>query len=234
MKKILLTSLVMLLTVSMAYSQFGIKGGISLAKIGGDDSKQTFNLGDYDPTLAGIPPIVIEPKTKVGFVAGISYKINLILGLAIQPEVLYIQKGAIYESSTISLASIYPGASIDGKVTIKLDYIDIPILVKYSLPIPVISPYIEGGVSYGILVSAKFKEEATINGVPGVTQPPSQENDIKDQMKKSDLSIQLGVGVEFTILEVDARYVMGLSKLDKDGNAKAYNRGIVLTSGLRF
>jgi hypothetical protein len=234
MKKSLLILLVMLLAVSMTYSQFGIKGGIILAKTGGDDSKQVLNLGDYEPTLAGIPPLVIEPKNKFGFVTGISYKIDLILGLSIQPEVLYIQKGAIYEPSTISLASIYPGASVDGKLTMKLDYIDIPILVKYSLPIPVISPYIVGGVSYGILVSAKTKFEATVNGAPGVTQPPSEETNIKDQMNKSDLSLQVGVGVELIMIEVDARYVIGLSKLDKDGKAKVYNRGIVLTAGLRF
>jgi hypothetical protein len=234
MKKILLIALTMILASSVAYSQFGIKGGISLAKIGGDDSKQIINLGDFEPTLAGIPPITIEPKTKLGFVAGISYKMNLILGLSIQPELLYIQKGAIYEPPTISIASVYPGGSVNGKVTMKLDYIEIPVLVKYSLPIPVISPYIEGGISYGILVSAKSKTEITVNGIQGITQPPSGETDIKDQMKKNDLSIQIGVGAELTILEVDARYVMGLSKLDKDGNAKTYNRGIVITAGLRF
>lgn len=36
------------------------------------------------------------------------------------------------------------------------------------------------------------------------------------------------------MIEVDARYVIGNTKLYKDGDVKVYNRGIVVTAGLRF
>jgi hypothetical protein len=211
MKKILLVSLVMLLAVSMAFSQFGIKGGINLGTVGGDDK-----------ALNGV-----DPTTKVGLTGGISYKIGLILGLSIQPEVLYVQKGAIYESSANIGAYSY-----DQKTTLTGNYIDIPVLAKFNLPIPLLSPYIEGGVSYGILLSAKEKDETTTN-VPGQASG-SNETDIKDQLTKSDFSIVIGVGVEFLILDVNARYVIGQTKLSKDGDAKSYNRGVMFTAGLRF
>ena len=211
MKKILLVSLVMLLTVSVAFSQMGIKAGINLGTVGGDDKSQ-----------GGI-----DPKSKVGLVGGLSYKIGLIMGLSIQPEVLYIQKGAVYEGSMS-----YGGYSMSGKTTMKGDYIDIPVLVKFNLPIPMLSPYIEGGVSYGILLSAKQKSETTSN-IPG-TPSGTTETDVKDQFKKSDLSVLIGVGVELLILDINARYSLGMTKLDKDGLFKAYNRGIILTAGLRF
>ena len=211
MKKILIVSLMMLLTATIAFSQFGINGGINLGTVGGDDK-----------TLNGI-----DPTTKVGFAGGISYRIGLIAGLAIQPEAMYIQKGAIYQANLS-----YGSYSESDKLTLTSAYIDIPVLVKYNLPVPLFSPYIEGGVSYGILLSAKQKEDVTSNE-PGFTSS-STETDVKDQATKNDFSIIVGVGVEFLIFDVDARYVMGQTKLEKNSDAKVYNRGFIFTAGLRF
>jgi hypothetical protein len=229
MKKILLISLVMLLAVSVAFSQFGIKGGLNLGTFGGAD--KAINPGVFDASLAGLPNI--DPTNRSAFTAGISYKIGLIAGLSIQPEALYTQKGAVYE---ISLPAAFGGGS--GKGTFKLDYVDIPILVKFNLPIPLVSPYIEGGVSYSILVSSKFKGES-----PDGT---SEEKSVKDMLgvdvNKNDFSIVVGVGIEILILDINARYVIGQTKIIKDdptalinpGDKKIYNRGIMLTAGLRF
>jgi opacity protein-like surface antigen len=204
MKKILSVSLVMLLAVSVAFSQFGIKGGINLGTLGGDDATQPG----------------IEKKNRLGLVGGISYKIGLIAGLSLQPEVMYIQKGVVGEGNMS-----YLGQTYSVKTTLKGDYLDIPLLLKFNLPIPMFSPYIEGGVSYGILLSAKQKTE---------TGGQSEETDIKDQVKKNDLSLIVGVGVELFILDINARYVIGQTKLYKEGDAKVFNRGIILTAGLRF
>jgi len=203
MKKILIISLIMLLSVSVAYSQFGIKGGINLADVRGSDVV-TDNL-----------------KTRLGLVGGISYRINLIAGLSLQPEVLYVQKGVVYESSGY-------------KSTTKGDYLDIPLLLKFNLPIPQFSPFIEAGASYGILLSAKEKNE-------GGGQ--SNEVDIKNTVTKNDLSFIVGVGFDITILEINARFVFGMNRLGKDNPdtptvdenaAKVYNRGIIITAGIRL
>jgi opacity protein-like surface antigen len=211
MKKILLVSLMILLAVSVAFSQVGIRGGMNLGTIGGDDKTQNG----------------IDPTTKVGFTGGITYHIGLLFGLSIEPEVLYIQQGAIYEGS-----ASYGGYSLSQKATFSSDYIDIPVLARFNFPMLVLSPYIEGGVAYSILLSAKSKVETTTN-IPGQTSG-STETDIKDHLSKSDVSLIVGVGVEFFMVEINARYILGMSKLDKDGLYKAYNRGIMLTAGLRF
>jgi len=225
MKKILLVSLVMLCSVSIAFSQFGINGGINLGTFGGAD--KSWDMGNN---------VKLDPTSRHGLTGGISYRIGLIAGFAIQPEVMYVQKGAIYTIS--GSQGIYTAES---KTTYKFDYIDIPILVKFNLPLPVFSPYIEGGVSYGILLSAKQKEEHSSN-VPGDVST-SNETDIKDEITKNDLSFIVGVGFDLVIFEIDARYVIGTKRLHKDdpntltvdeNAAKIYNRGIVLTAGFRF
>jgi hypothetical protein len=222
MKKILLISLVMLLAVSVSFAQFGIKGGINLGTAGGDD--KAINPAMFNPLLNGFPSI--QPTTRMGLTGGISYKVGLILGLSIQPEVLYTQKGAIYEMS-------YSG--ISGKGTIKVDYIDIPIVARYApLPIPFVHPYIEAGVIYSTLLAAKFKAEDPTE---------SSESDIKDHLTKNDFSILLGIGVEVFMIDINARYVMGQTKLFNDddpttsfneSDLKMYNRAFVITAGLRF
>jgi hypothetical protein len=138
---------------------------------------------------------------------------------------MYIQKGGIYEPNTGNI-------NVTQKITFSGAYIDIPVLVKFNLPIPMFSPYIEGGVSYGILLSAKEKNEQTTN-IPGMTSS-STETDIKDQLTKSDVSLIFGVGIELLILEIDARIVLGQTKLGKDSDAKVFNNGIIFTAGLRF
>jgi hypothetical protein len=221
MKKVLLLSLTLLLCVSVSFSQFGIKGGINLGTIGGADKDK----------------IGTDPKPRFGLAGGISYKLDLIMGLSIQPEVLYVQKGVVYEG-TMTQGSY----SLSGKSTFKLDYIDIPVLVKFNLPVPVLSPYIEAGASYGILLSAKEKDEITTTNIPGMT-PGSSETDIKNSISKNDLSFLIGLGVELSILDINIRYMIGTSRLFKDNPdtplidenaAKIYNRGFMLTAGLRF
>jgi len=200
MKKILLVSLVMLLTVSVAFSQFGIKGGIDLGTFSGADK----SLGGVDPTH------------YTGFAGGISYRIGLIAGLSLQPEFMYIQKGAIYEDP-------------NNKITMQLQYLEIPLLVKFNFPIPVISPYIEGGVSYGMLFLPKEKNEQITNGMT----VSSSETVIKN-LTKSDFSIVFGAGVDLLFLDLDARYVLGQKKLSDISDAKVFNQGLILTAGLRF
>jgi hypothetical protein len=218
MKKVLLLSLLLLVCVSVSFSQFGIKGGLNLGTAGGDD--KSINPGMFDASLASLPSV--EPKARTGFTAGLSYKAGFLPILGLQTEVLYTQKGAVYE---VAVPAALGGGS--GKATFKLDYIDIPILLKITpLPLPVVTPYLEAGASYSILLGAKLKLEDPAG--------ESDEGDIKDGMTKGDLSIIVGVGVEILMLDINARYVMGQTKVFKDGDVKIFNRGIMVTAGIRF
>ncbi|RPI04459.1 MAG: PorT family protein [Ignavibacteriae bacterium] len=211
MKKMLLISFVMVFAVSIAFSQFGIKAGMNLGTLGGDDKTQNG----------------FDPKTKVGLMGGISYHIGLIAGLSVQPEVLYVQKGAIYEAN-LTAGNFY----MNQKLTFTGGYIEIPVVARYNLPTPLVSPYIEGGLAYGFLLSAKQKEESTTN-VPGEVSG-TNDTDVKDQTTSSDFSIIIGIGVDILMFDVNARYVMGQTKIGKDSDLKIYNRGIWVTAGIHF
>lgn len=208
MKKVLGVVVVLILVSSIGFGQMAFKGGLSMAKFRGDDA------------AVDAPEVA---KYRTGFVAGVSYNMGLLLGLSIQPEVLYVQRGAMNEITV---------TGVSGKQTSKYDYVEIPVLVKFApLPIPVIKPYVEAGVSYSILLGAKVVSE----GIYAEVFPA--ELDAKEFLQKGDLSYILGAGIDLSLgligINVDARYVMGSKGLSKTyPDLKVYNQSIQVTAGL--
>jgi hypothetical protein len=186
---------VLLAAYSFAQVGLGIKGGLNLANVGGTDA----------------PP---GAKTLTGFAAGGYLEISLPLLFTIQPEILYSQKGTTYDESMFGT---------NFTVTAKLNYLEIPVLVKYSFPVPVVKPSLYVGPAMGILLSAKAKVEAA---------GQSQEEDIKDQTTSTDWGLVVGASANIAIITVDVRYTLGLTSLDKNSTTKGYNRVFGIMVGI--
>jgi len=187
----------------------GITGGLNYATYGGND--------------------VSNASTTTQYAVGVFAEIRLSLfPISIQPEVLYSVKGTkLYLSA---LPTYVKSATI--KVT--TSYIDIPILIKYYLPSPVIKPFIFIGPSIGFLVSAKEEEEET--GVPGMVE--NKEIDVKNETTGVDFGVVVGVGAKIPLaivdLTLDARYNYGFTSTDKINSSKSYNRVIAIYLGVGF
>ena len=153
--------------------QFGIKAGGNMAKPTGADAQ--------DP-LATI-------KSRVGFTGGIFLAFNFGKVVTIQTEVLYTMKGATY-------------VALDDSYTDKLygDYIEIPLLLKIKIPLPVIQPFVFAGPSVGFKLSNKIEE----NGVPM--------NDLI--FKNNDYGAIFGAGLNLgRNFMLDVRYSLGMQKV---------------------
>ena len=197
MKRIIyLLALCFLFTAySIAQIGLGIKGGVNFANVGGSDA----------------PP---GAKALTGFAAGGYIEISLPLLFTIQPEILYSQKGTTYDQSMFGT---------NFTITAKLNYLEIPVLVKYSFPVPVVKPTLYAGPAIGILLSAKGKVEAL---------GQSQEEDIKDQTASTDFGLVVGASAHIAIITVDVRYTLGLTTIDKNGSTKGYNRVFGIMVGI--
>jgi hypothetical protein len=195
MKKWFCLVLLLGIMVSIGFAQVGVSKGL----IGG------LNLATVggDDAPGGV-------KSVTAYAAGLYLELNIPGPFSFEANALYSMKGAKTEVGSITFTDTYA-------------YVDVPILLKYNLPVPVVSPYLCAGPMYSTLLSAKTKQEGGL--LPG-------ERDIKDAMAKSDFGAVVGVGVAFSSLKIDARYNMGLSKLDKDGIQKIYNRVISVYVGL--
>jgi hypothetical protein len=82
----------------------------------------------------------------------------------------------------------------DGKL--KFDYIEIPVLLKVRIPISSIHPFVFAGPAFG------WNLKAAIEGIDIGDMPPA------------DYSAVLGAGLQLgRSVHIDARYTMGLTKL---------------------
>ena len=177
--------------------QFGIKVGANMAKPTGADAQ--------DP-LATV-------KSRVGFTGGIFLAFNLGKVVSIQWEALYTMKGATY-------------VALDDSYTNKLysDYIEIPLLLKIKIPLPVIQPFVFAGPSVGFKLSEKVEE----NGVP-----------LGEKLfKNNDYGAIFGAGLNLgKSFMLDVRYSLGLQKVidTVGGDPFDYKNGVFsATIGIGF
>lgn len=179
-------------TCSMAQISFGVKGGLNLATVGGAD----------------VSSIV---KSRTGFTAGAYLEVSLPFLFTLQPEALYSTRGFVVEQ-TYTLA-IQPSTF---KTTYTYSYLEIPVLVKYSLPIPVMKPSLYVGPDVGILMNAKSRYEE-----PG---SPAVDSDVKSTVTSTDYSVVVGASAHVLVADVDVRYILGLRSTDAVNKAAIYNR----------
>lgn len=140
-------------------------------------------------------------KSKVAFQGGLGLNIHTGSGgFSIQPEINYTGKGTKLELA---------GRNLD----VDLNYIEIPVLAKYSFGIA----YVNAGPSIGLMTDKKSAFIQNYGSEP----------------KRFEFGVQMGAGVAFPVgigkLVVDGRYALGLSEISKTANIK--NRGIVASLG---
>ena len=187
----------------------GVKAGVNLANIGGEDTED----GDFN--------------SITGLQFGAVLELPISDRFAIQPEVLYLQKGFGTELDIL-------GTKITSTTT--LNYLEIPILAKISLTDSPTKVYVTAGPSFGLGLNGTAKSES--GGM-------EEEEDIdfeEDELSSLDISAAVGAGVQLPIgpvdFFIDARYLLGLNTID-DSEPEAdqvdfKNRGIGLSVGVLF
>ena len=168
---------------------FGVKAGLNFASL---DKLEAIDTTDE-----------LESEAKRAFIGG-AY-MNFPLGaFKLQVEGLYSVKGSKgYVTSGLGTNRM--------SWEVRTDYLEIPVLLRFDLPTPVLKPYVFGGVSYGILLKAEQRDGRTSDGW----------FDIKDDLKPSDWSMTVGAGAELFGLLVEGRYTRGLTDSVDETNANS-------------
>lgn len=179
-----------------AQSNFGIRAGLNFANIATDADNNV--------------------ESRTGFMAGVFYQYQFKnSNFAIQPELLYTQKGFTAETSA-------QGQAVDA--TYKLGYIQVPVLFGYNFATSSsVTPHIYVGPYLAFVVTEEV--EAEVSG-----QSASVETDFA---KSTDFGATFGVGIGFDSFEIGVRYNLGLTNIsDQGGDAK--NRVFTITAGYSF
>lgn len=182
----------------------GFKVGLSMHKFTGADN-------DFFEHLA--------PDLRMGLAGGAFLTFALGPNFALQPEVLYVMKGAKYEE--------------DGnEATFKFDYLDIPILFKYRFPTAgTTRPSLFAGPVASFKLSSEYEE--VFEG------EESKEN--VDNVNGLDYGLAFGGGIDFAVgqntITMDVRYTLGLTDwpdTDVDEDIAVKNGGWLVMVGIGF
>ena len=109
------------------------------------------------------------------------------------------------------------GCEGEGDSKLNIDELNIPVLANFY-----VAPgfALKAGLQPGLIVSAK--EKAGDYSV-----------DVKDAMQSLEISVPIGASYEFSDFVIDARYNLGLSKLNK-GNGSIRNSVFQITVGYKI
>ena len=144
-------------------------------------------------------------KTRTGFAAGLSLPFGS-GPVTLQPEALYVQKGVAANGAP---ANTVP----------KLAYLDVPVLLKFSLPTMMVTPMAYAGPD------VSFRLSCTTGDV-----------DCNDTFKSTDWGVTLGAGVRLgglTGLTIEGRYTWGLNDIhDVSAGVAARTRTFLLLVGV--
>ena len=138
----------------------------------------------------------------VDFALGVEAEYGLAKNFSVAAGIMYSRQGCDYGEYKASNG--YTSGGWD-KNQNKLGYLTIPIVANFYFAKGFA---IKAGIQPGFLLSANAK----IDGV-GVT--PSDDKNIKDACNSFDLSIPLGLSYETDKIVIDARYNLGLTKINK-------------------
>lgn len=222
MKKhfILLFALLAVVQLSMAQVSIIPKAGITIANVALDDDNFYSD----------------NKKNMIGFTGGLGFNFALTEDefLSLQPEILYVQKGFAADQSGVT----------DYDYTYKLNYLEVPVLLKIGFGTDVVRGYINLGPSIGYLMSGNVKGEGDFAEIVSgdvdekIEFTDSETDDpTKLHANRLEFGANFGGGVGFTLggrslLFVDARYNAGLTDFSKDTKSK--NQPIYLTAGLKI
>jgi hypothetical protein len=192
--------------------------GAAAQQVGGG-VKAGVTLGDIPNIDQVLNATYASTSQRIGWAAGGFLMVRWKNGFAVQPEVLYTQKG-------VKVSGIEGAGS--GDAWVKTDFLDVPILARYTIGKGV-RGYVFAGPSFDFKVSAKVK--ASLLG-------QSDEEDISSDVKSFEFAIVVGGGVEFGPILLEARWSEGLTDIAKDTSDETgpavKTRTFLFLGGLRF
>ena len=196
----LIFALVLTVNTVQAQINFGVRAGVNLAN-------QTFEFGSFS----------IEPDARVGLTLGVLANIGITEAFSIQPELNFIQKGSKTKEDL---------ANFQEEQIIIFNYLEIPVLAKYTFASDAVDLSLLAGPSLGFGLSGSIE-------VAGVKDDIDWD---EDEVKQGDFGLNFGVGAGFGNFFVDVRYQLGLTNLNDsdDDEITLKNKGINIGVGYMF
>jgi len=202
-----------LVTPVWAQNTLGFVGGLSMGNMSVDEAP------DLD--------------FRFGFGIGVVYDHVLSDKLTLRLEPMYLQKGAKTKQFDEDLGII--------RGTFRIDYIELPVFLKFDLGKGTLRPYVMAGPTFGFNFSTNFSIKAQ-NGV-------SDDIGIGEMFKAVDFGLGFGGGVTLpyrnNTIFLEGRYILGIANVLDGGRVEFFleqvelmgngtHNGIRILAGINF
>jgi hypothetical protein len=225
MKKFFLLVVLAVMTASFAQAQikFGARAGFNLTS-----ASYKIDVSGFDAP---------DTKFKPGFQIGVVGELALTDAIFLQPGILFATQGYKVEDSGEDKQY---NEKWDDKETFSLNYLQIPINVQYKLDLGGMNLLLQAGPYLGYAIGGKYKYEWNDEDAYG-KDSGSKEEDLKfgsdaakGEIKPFDFGIGLGVGLQFSNLQVGLGYNLGLTNLSNADKVTVKNNGLAVTLTFLF
>lgn len=198
-------------------TRVGVFGGLSVANQTVSDPYSDYAYSD---------------NAKADFIGGISVSVPISYGWFVQPELSYTGMGTNYYDD-------YTSPDFQGNVNLNMQYLNLPVLFRYSQPFS----------GFGVLFGPQYSYLLSANTKPsGSNKGSFDHGPVTDDWKRSDFSGVVGLEYYFpndgsggTQFGLSARYQFGFLNVNNggvtydDGSlANIRNNAFFITAGVRF
>jgi hypothetical protein len=189
-----------LLLATTAHAQLGLRAGANLAGF------NTSTNNGYRTSTGSL----------LGYQAGVFYQLPLSKRLSLVPEVQFSQ-----ERMTLTRFQLYVvSASLQGDYRERLSYLNVPVLLRYTIG-PV---YVEAGAQGGFLLGGRETGNVTFGSSYSV------DREVVGRYRRYDVGPSVGVGLKLPAgVGLSVRAYQGLVSLTQDGEANVahlYRRSV--------
>lgn len=192
-------------TPAEAQREVGVKLGINMA------------------TMSIEPDFGFDPGNRSAFSGGGYLRMPLSGSISLQPELMYMAKG--FEAD-------FSEGGFSGTVTLQLDYVEIPVLLRFDFPAGAASPYIIAGPAIAFEASCSIAFAAGGFSEDG----DCDDGDVEGFDRKSlDVGIAGGAGVAIPVgpgnVLVEGRYTLGMMNISDEDQVDLKNRALSIFVG---
>jgi hypothetical protein len=215
-KKVFVVLFILSASTASFAQKFGVKAGLNLSNVMVKDDDDS-----YDD----------ENKVKPGFHVGVTGEFPISEKFSFATALLLSTKGFKVKGEEDTGFGI-----VEYKGSFNLMYLELPLTPKISFDAGSAKIYIAAGPYVAMGLSGKAKVEATFNGS---TEKESEDVDWgsdDDQVKRLDLGLTAGAGLEINKIQIGISYGYGLSNMsNEDTNGyRMKNRVLGISLGYVF
>lgn len=138
----------------------------------------------------------VDTSSKVGVIGGGFVQFAFRGRLAFQPELLFVMKGVKLDE-----------AANGGTVTARVNYLEFPLLVRYTAPVSTGTAYALAGPSFGVKAGTSAQLDAGRQTV---------DQNIDSAIRSLDAGLTFGAGLERGRYLIEVRYTFGLTDTATD------------------